>query len=133
MSQVWGMKFADTDGTAVGVEATGPNTAGTDPNQQAALAPRMFRAKASGPGEARPITVFVEDGTSLAVECWVYDETGATTSAAGVTTGGRWWRVGASTVAAGVPATFPAFPGAKTFIRVVTNTGAVNRYAVGQA
>jgi hypothetical protein len=49
MGQMWGMNFAKTDGSALGVEATDPNTAGTDPNQQAALAPRMFRARRARP------------------------------------------------------------------------------------
>jgi hypothetical protein len=91
------------------------------------VAARVFRQGAQpspmNVGNSGKLAIFSLDGTSLAVEVWILDETGV----------GKWYLAGAATATSATgPALIQAFPGAQTFVRVVTNTGNVKQWAVGQ-
>lgn len=120
--QQWGMLYAENGG------ATDIATDASDPNTVAPSAARIFRQHLQPGGSVgmdHALRVFVGNGTSLEVEVWILDETSSVT---------LWWKLGTTTVtAAAGSASFAAIPGAKTFVRVVTNTGNVKRYAVSQS
>ncbi len=124
MSAQWGMNFVYKSASVdVPVEATDPNTAATDPTLDATLALRVVRypnQKGSRTSD-RKIAIFVGSGTSLVAEIWIRDESGVNA---------QWWRTASATILKDVPQYFQAFPGAQTFVRVVTNNGNVKQYAV---
>ena len=119
MSQQWGLLFSYNVAVDVPLDP--------DPNVTPPAAGRVFRQKAQPGGSvgmAHALTVFVGSGTSLAVEYWVKEDKPS----------GVWWKVGVATVtAAAGSVAFPAIPLAQTFIRVTTNTGAVQKYGVAQS
>ena len=124
--QQWGMEYSEYDPGGVPVDASDPNTV-------APPAARVFRVEPQpGPAtvtSAQRFIVFVADGTSLAVEYWILDDS----PNAPCTTGGnpRWWRASVQTAtSASGSATFQLIPGAKAYLRITANTGTVMNYGI---